>query len=108
MAEFVMRLLGLLVRISLALAGLVFFVSLLAAALLLLMLWLARALWASLTGKTVSPWTFRVNRQATWDRFYRQSGTRNPPSAADVVDAEVRDISVVTDVTAKRLTPPTS
>lgn len=107
MAELFVKLLGLVVRLGLLLAGLVFFVSLLAAGLLLLTAWLLRALWAKLTGKPVSPWTFKVNRQAAMDRFYRKStSTHGAPVSDDVVDADVRDVSVVTDVEPKRITQP--
>ncbi len=107
MAELLVRVLGLIVRIGLVVAGLVFFVSLLAAAVLVLAAWLVRALWAKLTGKPVSPWTFKVNRQAAMERFYRRSGaTRSAPASDDVVDADVRDVTVVTDVEPKRITRP--
>ncbi len=85
---------GFLVRVVLLLAGLVFMASLLAVGLLVLALWLLRALWAKLTGQPVSPWTFQVNRQATWQRFYRSSASGAPPRRddANVVDAEVKEI----------------
>ena len=107
MAELLVKVLRLVVRIGLLLAGLVVFVSLLAAGLLLLGVWLLRALWAKLTGKPVRPWTFKVNRRAAMGRFYRQPpGRRDAPVPDDVVDAEVRDVSVVTDVEPKRITQP--
>jgi hypothetical protein len=107
LADLLVKLLGLVVRLGLLLAGLVFFVSLLAAAVLVLAAWLARALWATLTGKPVSPWSFKVNRQAAMDRFYRRHrDTRGAPVPDDVVDAQVRDVSVVTDVEPKRITRP--
>jgi hypothetical protein len=96
---------GFIVRLALLLAGLVFFASLLAAGLVLLILWLLRALWAKLTGKPISPWTFQMNRQAMWQRF-NQGGFGQPgratPSTDNVVDAEVTE---VTDVEPKRITP---
>jgi hypothetical protein len=99
--------LGFVVRLGLLLAGLVFFASLLVAGLLVLLVWLLRALWASLTGRPVSPWTFQINRLATWDRFYRRgtSGQRRQSTSAtdDVVDAPSRDVSDVTDVEPKRI-----
>jgi len=107
LAELFVKVLGLVVRIGLLLAGLVFFVSLLAAGLLVLAAWLLRALWAKLTGKPVSPWTFKVNRQAAMDRFYRKpTRTRGAAVPDDVVDAQARDVSVVTDVEPKRITQP--
>ncbi|HEY5582633.1 MAG TPA: hypothetical protein VIK56_15995 [Rhodoferax sp.] len=85
---------GFFVRMALLLAGLIFMASLLAVALLVLLLWLLRALWAKLTGQPVSPWTFQVNRQAMWQRFYRPPG-RDAASGrddSDVIDAEVKEI----------------
>lgn len=81
-------------RIVLLLAGLIFLVSLLAAALLLLALWLLRSLWARLNGRPVPPWTFQVNRQAMWSRFYRAPGQRQAPE---------RDESQVIDVQSKEI-----
>jgi hypothetical protein len=105
LAELFVRALGLVVRVGLLLAGLVFFVSLLAAGLLVLAAWLMRALWAKLTGKPVSPWTFNINRQAAMGRFYRRSNsTRGASVPDDVVDADVCDVSEVTDIEPKRIT----
>lgn len=85
---------GVIFRVVLLLAGLVFLASLLLAALLLLAVWLVQALWARLTGQPVRPWTFRVNRQAMWNRFYRASGNGHPPKRddADVLDVEIKEI----------------
>ena len=85
---------GFLVRVALLLAGLVFMASLLAVALLVLLLWLLRALWAKLTGQPVSPWTFQVNRQGMWQRFYRPPASGAPTRRDDsnVIDAEVKEI----------------
>lgn len=85
---------GFLVRVALLLAGLIFMASLLAAGLLVLVLWLLRALWARLTGQPVSPWTFQVNRQAMWQRFYRSPASAGPPRRddANIIDAEVKEI----------------
>lgn len=80
-------------RFVLALAGLVFVLSLLFAALVLLALWALRALWARLTGRPVARWTFKVDRQAVWDRFYR-ARSHNPAKAridVDVIDVEVKE-----------------
>lgn len=108
MTDLLMRLLGLIVRVGLLLTGLVFFAALLAAALVLLLVWLLRALWARLTGQPVSPWAFQVNRQAMWQRFYRRGAgqpPRPPEPSGDVVDADVSDVTTVTDVEVKRITP---
>jgi hypothetical protein len=109
LSDLLLKLLGFVVRVGLILAGAVFFASLLAAGLLVLLLWLLRALWAKLTGQPVSPWTFQVNRQAMWQRF-NQRGFGQPGAAgahaADVVDVQATDVSVVTDVEPKRITRP--
>lgn len=98
--------LGFVLRLGLGLAGLVFLISLLAAAALILLLWLLRALWARLSGQPVQPWTFRVDRQAVWQRFYRapsgSGGAR--PGRADGIDPGVVDADV-TDVEPKRIEP---
>lgn len=100
MTDVLLKLLGWVVRLGLALAGAVFFVSLLAAGLLVLGVWLLRALWAKLTGRPVSPWTFQMKRPM-WQRS-DPHGRARPGGAApgDVVDAEVTDI---TDVEPKRI-----
>ena len=94
MLDQVMRtILGVIFRVVLLLAGLVFLASLTVAALLLLVVWLLRALWAKLTGQPVLPWTFRVDRQAMWQRFYRAPG-RGPSAQRDdsnVIDVEPKE-----------------
>lgn len=106
--DLLLKLLGWVVRLGLMLAGLVFFVSLLAVALTVLLLWLLRALWARLTGQPVSPWTFKVNRQAVWQRFYGASDRAQQRGRAqtDVVDVDATDVTVVTDVEPKCLQSP--
>jgi Zn-dependent protease with chaperone function len=88
-------------RLSLLAAALIFMVGLLFVAALLLSLWLLRALWAKLTGQPVQPWVFKMNRADLWQRAYRGTapGARRAQPPVDVIDAEVTD---VTDVTEKR------
>lgn len=107
LSDVLLKMLGLVVRVGLLLAGLVFFASLMLAGLLVLLVWFVRALWAKLTGQPVSPWTFQMNRQANWQRFYQraQSQRAQAAKADNVVDAEVTDVTVVTDVEPKRITP---
>ena len=85
------------VRVVVLLAGLVFVASMLAVALFVLAVWLVRALWARLTGQPVQAWTFQVNRQAVWSRFYRAPGPAHAPQ---------RDDSNVIDVEPKEIKPP--
>ncbi|MFZ4482018.1 MAG: hypothetical protein ACOYNZ_19245 [Rhodoferax sp.] len=75
------------------LAGLVFLASLLLAALLMLALWLLRALWSRLNGRPLSPWTFQIDRQAVWNRFYRapDQHTAKQRNDADVIDVEAKE-----------------
>ena len=80
---------GVAFRVVMLLAGLVFFASLLVAVLLLLALWLVRSLGARLTGQAVVPWTFQVDRQAMWKRFY---GTPERSRASQRDDANVVDV----------------
>ena len=82
-----------LLRVALLLAGMVFLASLLVAALVMLVLWSLRSLWARLNGRPSAPWTFKVDRQAVWDRFYRAPG-RGPARQrddSDVIDVQVKE-----------------
>ena len=108
-------------RAAVLLAGLVFFSGLLVVAMLLLGLWLLGALWARLTGQPVSPWMFRVDPRAQWNRFNRRGdghaqefgraarpGPGSGPVAdrADVVDVvDGVDVADVTDVVAREIEP---
>jgi len=105
--DVLLKLMGFVLRVGLLLAGLVFFVSLLAAGFVVLIFWLLRALWAKLTGQPVSPWTFQVNRQAAWKHFYQQAQRQQGRAAEsdNVVDAAAGDVTEVTDVEPKRITP---
>ena len=96
---------GLLFRIGLLLAGLVVLASVLLAAGVLMAVWLTRALWAKLTGRPVQPWTFQVNRQAMWSRYYRTPGQGHGADSATRHDAEVIDADI-TDVEPKAIKPP--
>lgn len=102
MAEFVRSLLGWVLRLGLLLAGLVFFASVMAVGLLLLAVWMLRALWAKVTGQPVRPWVFQMNRRPPWQQAH-QAGPGRAQSSADVIDAQARDVSVVTDVEPKRI-----
>ncbi len=80
-------------RVVLLVAGMVFLASLLVAALVLLALWLLRSLWARLNGRPVTPWTFKVDRQALRDRFYRTPGQvpKSQRDDSDVIDVEAKE-----------------
>lgn len=90
-------------RLSLLVAALIFLLGLLFAASVLLVLWLLRALLAKLTGQPVQPWVFKMHQSDLWQRAYRASapGARGR-SSAEVIDAEVTEISEVTDEETKR------
>jgi hypothetical protein len=105
MFDFVRSLLGFVLRLGLLLAGLVFFASLLTVGLLLLSVWLLRALWAKVTGQPVRPWVFQMNRRPPWERSGRGGGFGGAAASpdADVIDAQARDVTVVTDVEPKRI-----
>jgi hypothetical protein len=70
------------VRIFLLIAATVFFLSLLAAASLLALVWGARALWAKLTGRPVTPWVMGVSPGAAWSTVYRSRSTWTAAGAA--------------------------
>jgi hypothetical protein len=91
---------SLLMRGVFVLAAAIFFASLAVVAVLLLALWLLRALWARLTGKPVSPWTFDFNRQAVWQRFYPASGQGGAASRtdADVIDVEIKEVTETREI----------
>jgi hypothetical protein len=98
---------GVVVRVVMVLAGLIFLASVLVMALILLGLWLLRALWAKLTGQPVIPWKFQVDRQAMWNRFYRQPGQGQAPGPGQAT-ATRRDDADVMDVEPKAIRPPPS
>jgi hypothetical protein len=101
--NFVKQVMRWVVRLGLLVAALIFLASLLFAAGLLLMLWLMRALWAKLTGRPVQPWVFKMHRADLWQRAYRATTPGNSRGKApmDVIDAEVKDITDVTDAREK-------
>lgn len=103
MNDFFKQVISWVVRLGVLLAALIFMASLLFAAGLLLALWLMRALWAKLSGRPVQPWVFKMHRADMWQRAYRGAapGGRGK-TPMDVIDAEVKDITDVTDVQEKR------
>ena len=94
--QVIKNMLGFILRTVLLLAGLVFVASLLLGGLLLLAVWLLRAFWARLSGRPVQPWSFQINRQAMWSRFYRPPGRAPSPrhDQSDVIDAEVKEVKL--------------
>ena len=107
--EFLRTVMGVIVRVAMLVAGLIFLASVLAMALILLGVWLLRALWAKLTGQPVNPWTFQVNRQAMWNRFYRPpgQGQRQGPGPGQTA-TQRRDDTDVIDVEPKVIKPPSA
>jgi hypothetical protein len=102
--DFLMTLVGFVLRVALFALGLLMFAVLATLALLLGLLWGARALWARLTGKPVAPWVWRVNPRQGFSA-YRSTTTRwaarsnektlrsaTLPGARDVSDADVIDV----------------
>ena len=95
-------------RLLLLAMGVVFFVSLLAAALVLALLWGLRALWARVTGRSVTPWAMPIDPRTGWTTVVRRSehwkgsgrsaapGTDTPahlrplPGAEDITDVQPR------------------
>ena len=96
-------------RLLLLAMGVVFFVSLLAAALVLALLWGLRALWARVTGRSVTPWAMPIDPRAGWTTVVRRTehwmasgraaapGADTPahlrplPGAEDVTDVQPRE-----------------
>jgi len=90
----------LVLRLGLLLVALVFLASLAFAAGLVLVVWLIRGLWAKLTGQPVQPWVFKMHRADLWQRAYRATtpGSSRGKTPMDVIDAEVREVTGVSDV----------
>ncbi len=70
-------------------------------AVLLMLAWLVllasllRLVWARLSGKPLRPWTFHVDRQAVWNRFYPKPGQSQASrrrDEADIIDVEPKEI----------------
>jgi hypothetical protein len=92
---------GFLLRLVLLLVGLVFAASVAAAALLGLAFWGARAAWARVTGRPVSPFIVRFDPRGAFRRASQraeQAGSRTP--RADAVPSALKRESV-TDVEPK-------
>ena len=89
-----------LLRLFLTVAGLLFAASLAVASVLLLAFWGARALWAKLTGRPVTPFIMGIHPRSGFERMYRraQQGSRTP--RADAV-RPARNSTDVTDVEAR-------
>lgn len=102
------------VRLAVVAVGVVFFLSLLTVAALLAVVWGARALWARVTGRPVTPWAMRMDPRAGWSTVYRSTArwsaapggrpvadcpaepavrSRELPGAREVTDVQARDVS---------------
>ncbi len=102
------------VRLAVVAVGVVFFLSLLTVAALLAVVWGARALWARVTGRPVTPWAMRMDPRTGWSTVYRSTArwsaapgggpvadgpaepvvrSRELPGARDVTDVQARDVS---------------
>lgn len=112
MNNLVSGLLRLVVRALVLAMGLVVFLSLLAAALVLGLVWAARATWARLTGRPMTPWVMRVDprtgfsaamrSRAQWGAARQPDAAAEPaapsrrggvlPSAVEVTDVEPREL----------------
>ncbi|MDP2368833.1 hypothetical protein [Rhodoferax sp.] len=93
-----MSLFSFVLRVLLLVAGLVFALSLAVAAVLVLLLWGLRALWAKLTGQTVSPFVMRIDPRSGFGRVCRSGAAATPPPAPATGSATLHD---VTDVEPK-------
>ena len=100
MGNFIKKLIGFALRLVLAVASLVFALILMAIGFLLLLSWLLRAVVARLMGRSVSPWTFKVNRQAVWGRFNaaQNQGKSDQHDHPDIIDAEVKEIKEIKEI----------
>lgn len=85
-------------RLFVLAAGLVFAISAGIAALLMLGIWGARAVWARLTGQSVSPFIVRVDPRQGFEAMYRRRDEDSRTPRADSVVQAGRKIPDVTDV----------
>ncbi len=87
---------GVLLRIVLMPLVVIVLAVLLMLAWLVLLASLLRLVWARLSGKPLRPWTFRVDRRAVWNRFYRTPGQRQRAPTqrdeADIIDIEPKEV----------------
>lgn len=72
--------------------GLLLFLSLLAAVAVLALVWSARAVWARLTGRPVTPWVMRMDPRTGFGTVFRSAdrsaaGRSAPMPAADAAEA---------------------
>lgn len=90
-------------RIMVFVMGAVLFLSLLGAACILALIWGARALWARLTGRPITPWVMRMDPRSGWSTVRRSTarwtarpggaaGGMQRPDMADVTDVQPREI----------------
>lgn len=86
-----------LLRLFLIAAGLVFAASLAAAAIVMLAVWGARAAWARVTGRPVTPFIMRIDPRGGFERMYRKAGQGSRTPRADSIRPG-RKIPDVTDV----------
>ena len=105
MNDLLTGLVRLVLRLIVVATGVVVFLSVLAAAAVLALVWGARALWARLTGRPVTPWAMRMDPRAGWSSVYRgaaqQEESHSVPRGArggmlrpatDVTDVQPRDV----------------
>lgn len=96
--EFIFKLI---LRLVLLAAGLAFALCLLVAAAALLAVWGARAGWARLTGRPITPFVFRMDPRAGFGRVYRGAGERAATGQDGPVHPARRPIADITDVVPK-------
>jgi hypothetical protein len=82
-------------------AGLVFAASLVVALAFVALLWGLRALWATLTGRPVTPWVMRIDPRQGWNRMRPRAAAQEAQprgserAAQRALGADQRDISDV-------------
>lgn len=88
---------NLLLRVFLVLAGLLVGASAVVVSVLLLAVWSARAGWAKLTGRPMTPFVARMHPFGTFEEMVRRTQASRPPRADSVVQRRPRSADV-TDV----------
>ncbi|RZA14228.1 MAG: hypothetical protein EOP93_18965 [Lysobacteraceae bacterium] len=80
-------------RLAFFAAGLVFAGAVLAAVMVVAALWGARAVWARITGKPVTPWVMRMDPRAGFRRFNEAARAPEPePTGAERAAERARSI----------------
>ena len=83
--------------------GVLFFLSLVAAVAVLALVWGARALWARLTGRPVTPWVMRMDPRTGWSTVYRSTARWTAKTPDEQRRGESAPAHDITDVVPREI-----